>query len=156
MKNLPEAPQVGDLWSLAWGGDGSGLVVISSVGDGHVVGWPVTLDRSSAIWPAVRVRSGQLGREVTVWPQAATGLGNHLLHENLGSVMSKVQVAATRSATRSGEPAPFPYEPVATDEHREAVVADLLELYTSLCFDVPAEAETSQRGREPGAGCSPD
>lgn len=143
MNTLPKTPRAGDLWSLAWGGDGSGLVVISSVGDGHVVGWPVTLDRASAVWPAVRGRSEQLGREVTVWPQAATGLGNHLLHENLGSVMSEGQVAATRSATRSGEPAPFPYEPAATDEHRKAVVADLIERYTSLCFDVPAEAGSS-------------
>lgn len=129
-----DIPQLGDLWLLSWDGLAPGLVVLSRVEARHVVGWPVTLNPEAAVWPAVRAHSDTLDRDVTVWPQAATGLGNHLLHRNLGHLMSSRAMDLTRTATRVGAEAPFPYESEAPDDHRKAIVSNLLNLYTSLCF----------------------
>lgn len=130
-----DVPRVGDVWLLSWDGHVPGVVMLAAVEDGHVVGWPITLDPEAALWPAVRIHSERIGRDLTVWPQAATGLGNHLLHRNLGPLMSERAVALTREATRTGTEGPFPYErDDVSDEQRTAVISDLLSLYASLCF----------------------
>src|SRR5450631_1039510 len=105
LEGLPAPVVHGDLWLLSWDNQALGLVVVSRAREDYIVGWPTTLPGDPSFFPALLVDHAALGCTVTVWPQAATGIGKHLLHRRLGNLLSPRAVELAEDAARGrGEP----------------------------------------------------
>jgi hypothetical protein len=135
LDGLPAPVAQGDLWLLSWDNQALGLVVIRRTRDDYIVGWPATLPGDPSFFPALLVEQAGLGCTVTIWPQAATGIGRHLLHRRLGNLLSPRTVDLVEEAARGqGEP-PVGSAPRSDDEDGKARLgAELLSHYEAICF----------------------
>ncbi len=104
---------VGDLWLLSWNAEALALGVISGVGDGYVLVWPVTLPHEAASRPAVCVRNSPLGVSVFVWASRETGVGLHMLHRRYGKLLEETVMAEVAEAMEEGIQGPLPYAPTS-------------------------------------------
>ncbi len=129
------APVAGDLWLLSWDGTGLALGMVSSVHDGFVLVWPVSLPGDPVSRPAVTVTDTPLGVDLHVWPSRETGVGIELLHRRLGSMLDQQTIAATADAFDDGEPPPLPFADEPTDEQvARDYSLDMIEAWESICL----------------------
>lgn len=126
-------PREGDLWLLSLDGEALGLVVLSRVYPTFVHGWPVTLPDDPAFRPAIIKDQTPLDVSLTIWTSASTGLGKHLLHRRIGSLLSESEVTALRSDSLNLDGFHLPHGKYGDTTSRE-FLADLLSQYQSLCF----------------------
>lgn len=123
----------GDMWTLAWDGEYRGLACIAEAEDGYCLVWPVTLEAEFSHAPGVRVDFPGLDAQATFWPTRETGIGNHLLHHNLGRLLDPVEVERITDSLdlSDGEGVTFAPDAVdlaaatAFDDHMVDVWADL-------------------------------
>lgn len=132
------APQIGDLWTLAWDGHYEGTVIVADVFAHHILGLPVTAGEASA-------REVALLRDrvsLTLWPQAETGLGTFLLHARIGVALTPDQVLEIRRwEAQRGELWTVSSGSAAVEPER---LRKLLPHYQRLCFiDWPSDAEAT-------------
>lgn len=130
------APEVGDLWTLAWDGRYEGAVVITGVFADHVLALPVTDDEASGREIALPVAD----TELALWPQGETGLGTFLLHARLASALSMEQTLEVRRwEAQLGD---LSSVSVGTASINSSKLDALLTHFQRLCFiEWPSEAE---------------
>lgn len=139
--------EVGDLWLLSWDGRGVGLGVVSACFDGFVLAWPVSPPDEPVAPPAVEVAETPLGVSLFPWPSRETGVGDALLHRNLGRLMSPESMASTMDAFEDGSPPPLPFaaEPdPALAPAAAAYSVELVDHWEGICLTQwpdPAAAE---------------
>jgi hypothetical protein len=127
-------PVCGDLWLLSWNGDALSLAVVGSVYPGFVRVWPVTLQPPGTNNVAVELQSRHFKSPLTLWPHVETGLGMHLLHRKIDSVLSPRQVQLLRRFAYENDPSPLPLIVGNEQERPTAERDDIIQLFRQLCF----------------------
>ncbi len=92
----------GELWTLSWDATTLGHAMISAVKQDYVLAWPVTMPGEVSFRPGILIDS-PLGYPVTAWPTRETGIGNHLLGEAVGDLLSVETVRSISSSLDSDE-----------------------------------------------------
>jgi hypothetical protein len=133
----PGTPQIGDLWLLSWNGDVLGLALVSGVGDGYLLVWPVTLQSDLAFRPAVEVPDSPLGTPLFVWPTRETGIGAHVLHRRFGTLLPEHVMALVAEAAEQGLEGPLRYAPDGP-RHPAIDAADdaMVDRWESICLNI--------------------
>lgn len=101
LTGLQEEIIPGDLWLLSWNGNGLALLLVTTVTDDFVLGWPVTLPSEPAYAPAMPIET-PLGINAVAWPTRETGVGLHLLHRRFGKVLSRERIDNIRRQIDEG------------------------------------------------------
>lgn len=127
-------PEVGDLWLLSWDHEARGLVMLTSIAETYVMGWPVTLSSELAFAPAACANS-PLGDRVAYWPTRETGIGMHLLHRRYGRLLDIRQVEKITAAIDNDLKPPITFAPTARDttqaiKHGERMADE----WEAICF----------------------
>jgi hypothetical protein len=95
------APNVGDLWMLAWDGADLGLVVVSAMRQGYVLVWPVTDTRLAASSPSFYLDVDGITVKLIAWPEAEAGISTAVLsHRIRPSVLSGSDIRSIYEAVR--------------------------------------------------------
>lgn len=131
-----DAPQTGELWTLAWDGQFLGTGVIAGAYLDHVLVLPVTSSVASAT--EIAVHHG--GVTLALWPQGETGIGNFLLHARLGNMLTDEQVLEVRRwEARRGQLETLQTGSAARTREQ---LAEVLDHFRELCFiEWPSMAE---------------
>lgn len=96
-------PQVGDVWTLAVGGQITGVVMVAAVRPTHVLAWPVTNPSEDAAAPAFPFTLPS-GEELVAWPDAEFGLAMATLYRRLAPlVLDDRRLRAIRWSMSSDE-----------------------------------------------------
>jgi hypothetical protein len=127
-------PACGDLWLLSWNGQALSLAVVGSVYPEFVRAWPVTLQPPDLDNVAVELQSRHFKAPLTLWPYAETGLGMHLLHRKIDSVLSPRQVQLLRRFAYENGPAPLPLINANEQGPPAADREEIIQLFRQLCF----------------------
>lgn len=127
-------PISGDLWLLSWNGNALSLAVVGSVYPGFVRAWPITLQPPGINNVAVELQSRLFKSPLTLWPHVETGLGMHLLHRKIGSVLSPRQVQLLRRFAYENDSSPLPLVVGEAGQHPTADRDDIIHLFRQLCF----------------------
>ncbi|MFG6402492.1 hypothetical protein [Microbacterium sp. P04] len=130
------APAVGDLWTLSWGGCYEGTVLLTQVYAHHVVAAPIT----NVVASSTEISLTRNGIELSLWPQAETGLGTFLLHEQIGTALTSTQVLEIRRW--QAQVGPLSSVSPGIGERDGAVFEEILARFQRLCFiEWPSDAE---------------
>ncbi len=127
--------RAGDLWLMSWDGAYQGLVCVAAVKQGYFLGWPVTLPDEPAFAPALVVDHTSLGHPLLLWPTRETGLGMHLLHRPLGTLIDPRNIQRLAWALEDGERPGLPFaQGSATAETSAEADKAMVERWAALCF----------------------
>lgn len=127
-------PEPGDLWLLSWNGDALALALVASVYPGFVRAWPVTLDFPDTNGVALEVKSGFFKSPLSLWPHHETGLGTHLLHRKIDSLLSEKQINLLRRFAYENSQPPLPYVQAGERGASRVTRDDIMRLFRMLCF----------------------
>lgn len=128
-------PGAGELWLLSWDGRALALCMIAGVAPTFVLAWPVTLPEEPAFRPALVIADTPLGLPLNLWPTRETGIGMHLLHRRLGSLLSHRTIALVEEALEDEGNTPVPFADENVPEERAEEASDrMVEHWEQLCF----------------------
>lgn len=124
-------PKPGDLWLLSWNGQALAFALVTSVYPGFVRAWPITLDLPKTDHAALEVTSSLFKSPLSLWPYHETGLGTHLLHRKIDSLLSEKQINLIRRFAYENCQPPLPF---VSAEERGAGTEEVMRLFRMLCF----------------------